>query len=219
MAATSASHGALHASATSRPARIGPNSLIQTREVVRLYHGLSTWEILGAEAGLPAELPETMVDERLFRRLVEALVDLLGTESANRVLTRSGERTADYVRRNRIPAPVRVLLRLLPRGMATRLLLRSISRHAWTFVGSGRMEHDPDTIVIHDCPTCRDVPAEHPMGGFYVGAFQGLLQSLADPRIRVTETRCIARGDPACVFELHPSSPTVARSGADNPPG
>lgn len=218
MAATSAIRAPL-AAAPRGPARIGPNSLIQTREVVRLLYGPTTWTTLRVAARLPAALPGEMVNERLFQRLVHELIREFGTGTANRILLRAGERTADYVRRNRIPTLARGLLGMLPARPATRLLLRAIDRHAWTFLGSATMEHGPGRIVIHDCVTCRDVTSEHPMGGFYVGAFQGLLETLADSRIRVTETSCAARGDPACVFELHPSGPTPPLSGAANPPG
>lgn len=219
MAATSALRRVAPAVAPVAPARIGPNALIQTREVVRLLYGPATWDTLRVAARLPRDLPGEMVNEALFQRLVHEIVREFGTVTTNRILLRSGERTADYVRRNRIPSLARGALRVLPRRPATRLLLRSIQRHGWTFLGSGRMEHDLHHIVIHDCVTCRDVASEHPMGGFYVGAFQGLIETLADPRIRVTETRCMARGDPDCRFELHSSSPTPPLSGASNPPG
>ena len=57
------------------------------------------------------------------------------------------------------------------------------------------------------------------MGGFYVGAFQGLLAALADPDVRVTETECIAQGAPSCVFLITTTSPTPPLSGAPSPPG
>lgn len=218
MATTSAMQRAPLVLATPAPARIGPNALIQTREVVRLLYGPATWDTLRVAARLPLQLPGEMVSERLFQRLVAGLVAELGTETANRVLLRAGERTADYVRENRIPPLARGLLRVLPRAAATRLLLRAIHRHGWTFLGSGRMEHDPRRIVIHDCLTCRNATAEHPMGGFYVGAFQGLLETLADSRIRVTESTCMAQGAPSCVFDIQTDGPTPPLSGAPPPP-
>jgi len=190
------------------PARIGPNALIQTRAAVTALYGPSAWERVRRASRLPSSLPGDMVDERYFRRLVEALIELLGMPAAHRILGAAGARTADYVRCNRIPAVARGALRLLPDRWSRPLLLRAIQRHAWTFVGSGRMEHRRDRIVIDGCLTCTGFTSEHPTGAFYQAAFESLLSQLSDPRLRVEETHCVARGDDRCVFRI--------RRGADH---
>ena len=53
-------------------------------------------------------------------------------------------RTGDYLLAHRIPKPVQALLKRLPAPLAARVLLAAITRHAWTFAGSGRFEaHRP----------------------------------------------------------------------------
>ncbi len=200
----------------SGPARIGPNALIQTRAAVTALHGPSSWERVRRASHLPTSLPGEMVDERHFRRLVEAMVELFGMPAAHRMLGAAGARTADYVRRNRIPSLARGVLRLLPDRWSRPLLLRAIQRHAWTFVGSGRMKHRRDRISIDGCLTCTGFTSEHPTGAFYQAAFESLLTHLVDPRLRVEETRCVARGDDACVFRIRrgddPPYPTTSQA-------
>lgn len=161
-------------------------------------------------AELPAVLPEGMIPEVLFVRLVRALRDTLPPERSEAVLRLSGAFTAAYVAKNRIPAPVRALLAVLPERLAVPLLLAAFRRNAWTFAGAGRFDVDagryPGVILLDGCPTCREdaareLPAGVLAGAYYEGAFEGLLR-LAARRVRVREVACRARAGAPCRFQI-----------------
>lgn len=198
--------------ATSSPsldaARIGPNSVIQTVTALRERYGQAQADAILRSAGhsdLLTALPTTMIDEREFLDLIRALRAQLGLDEAGAVLARAGERTADYLLANRIPAPARVLLRLLPARPALRLLLVAISGHAWTFAGSGRFSYTlgrAPVLALVDCVECRDTHADAPICRYYAATFTGLLRALVHPRVRVVETACGACGRDRCEFAI-----------------
>ncbi|MEM6533907.1 MAG: bacteriochlorophyll 4-vinyl reductase [Myxococcota bacterium] len=189
-----------HRCTADETARIGPNAVIQTLGALRVLEGATLAEALRTEADLPDPIPLQMIPERWFLDLVHHVRRVLPRDRAEAVLNRSGYGTADYVARNRIPSLVRLAFKILPRQIAVPLLLRAIRKHAWTFVGAGRMRLLPSAIELADCPTCRE-SGQPFSGGYYAAAFQRLLV-LADPRIRVRETECVARGHGACIFTL-----------------
>jgi divinyl protochlorophyllide a 8-vinyl-reductase len=195
-------------SATMSAARIGPNAIIQTIAALReAYAPEDLRALLAGEAeGYLSHLPHEMIPEVEFHDLVTLLTARLGAERAGAILHRSGERTADYVRANRIPAPIRTVLGLLPAPLSLRLLLPAISKHAWTFGGSGRFSFsvgrmawvsigkpsgDRDTSEIA-AVLCR----------YYCGAFTQMLRRLVSSRISLRETSCQAHGGPACVYQI-----------------
>lgn len=190
-------------------ARIGPNSIIQTVGALEEEHGPQEARALLRRMGysdLADRLPSSMIDEQEFISLIGAMRAEMGLEAAQRVLARSGERTADYVRQNRIPAPARLLLRLLPRRLALGVLLKAIVGHAWTFAGAGRFSYSLSRrgAVLHlgSCPECRGLASAEPICSYYTGCFQSLLRTLVDRRLAVRETACTASGAEACVFEV-----------------
>lgn len=187
--------------------RVGPNTLIQTLEAVRSRRGASWSVYLAARASLPDPLPQTMVDERLFGRVVGELVRELGLTESRSILATAGERTGAYVLHNRIPRLAKAGLRLLPRSLRLRTLMKAIEKHAWTFTGSGRFRHritsggaeftlDPSLV----CTVAG--PAPHPMGSYYAGAFRTLIRSLVNIRASVEETECTCCGGDTCRFRI-----------------
>ena len=74
---------------------------------------------------------------RLHGAFVQALPDL-----APDLLRKAGLGTAEYILANRIPAPAKRVIRILPNPWGARLLARSIAKHGWTFAGSGQFRHD-----------------------------------------------------------------------------
>lgn len=196
-----------HAVATTGIARIGPNAIIQTVAALgERYGGDQQRAILaGPSAAYLERPPSAMIAEQAFHELVELLVERLGSADAVPVLERSGQRTADYVRANRIPAAVQLLLRLLPPGLRLRLFLPAISQHAWTFAGSGVFKYATGRRpwLSIQSPTMHDRPAiAAPLCAYYHGAFEGLLQQLITPRLQLRETACQVRGDEACVYQI-----------------
>jgi divinyl protochlorophyllide a 8-vinyl-reductase len=198
-------------------ARIGPNSVLQTLRALGELEDQEVVRLVAARAHLPEALPNAMIPEAWFVQLVRALRETLPPERSEAVLRRSGTYTADYVRANRIPAPIRLVLQLLPRRLAVPLLLKAFDRHAWTFAGAGRYSvvgPFPGTIVLQGPPTSRPEAAALAEGvscAYYEAAFQGLLE-LAARDVQVTEVACQATGSPACHFLLSftPSGGRVA---------
>lgn len=190
------------------PARIGPNSIIQVAEALRAQFGeASTWAVFrgaGVERYLEA-MPEHMVDERDVIALHQFLPRVIGAERARSVAREAGVRTCNYLLANRIPRPAQFLLRLLPAHLASRILLRAIGGHAWTFAGSSRFHAEPGYPVrlsFTNCPLCRRLRAQEPICDYYAATFEHLYKTLVSRRATVVETACQATGAPACVFEI-----------------
>jgi divinyl protochlorophyllide a 8-vinyl-reductase len=193
---------------THAPGRIGPNAITRVAEVLPALLGAAGTHALFDAAGLGAYLsnpPEQMVDEAEVARLHRVLRQQLGPQVAGQVARSAGTRTADYLLARRIPQPVQWLLKRLPARLAARVLLQAISRHAWTFAGSGQFKAvpgQPCVLSIHDNPLCRGVSSALPACDFYSATFERLFQVLVHPAVQVVETHCEARGDPVCRFEL-----------------
>ncbi|GEO80517.1 putative photosynthetic complex assembly protein PuhE [Pararhodospirillum oryzae] len=189
-------------------ARIGPNAVIQVVRALRELGGPGDMERVFAAADLGRylqELPEHMIPETEVIALHRALRDQLTPELCQRVSRRAGETTAEYLLANRIPKPIAALLKRLPAGMAAKSLLTAISRHAWTFAGSGQFSWEtghPVQVRIVNSPLCRGVQADHPLCDYYAATFEGLFRVLVHRKSKVVETSCGAMGHPACVFEI-----------------
>ncbi len=192
-------------------ARIGPNAIIRVAEALNARTGDA--EAVFNDAGLAhylADPPEQMVDEHDVIALQQALRHRLGLAEARSVSFDAGLRTGDYLLAHRIPRPAQRVLRLLPPGPASRLLLKAVAQHAWTFSGSGVFSFRPQSVLqrrpvqvsIADCPICRGSHAEEPVCDFYTGAFERLFRTLVSRHTEVTEVQCQAQGAAACVFEM-----------------
>ncbi|NTU82004.1 MAG: bacteriochlorophyll 4-vinyl reductase [Chloroflexales bacterium] len=190
-------------------ARIGPNSIIQTVGAIEEERGPQETRSFLRRIGqgdFAEQLPTTMIDEIAFISLISAIRADIGVEAAGRILARSGERTADYLLANRIPAPAHAILPRLPRRLGLSLLLKAISGHAWTFAGTGRFSYKVDakgaTLSLANSPESRGMTADKPICRYYESCFQSLLRPLIDRRLVVRELRCAAQGAEACVFEV-----------------
>lgn len=188
--------------------RIGPNAIIRVAEALQHQLGRSLTTELFAAAGLAAYLdtpPTTMVDEAEARRLHGLLRSELGDRVAAAVSREAGVATANYLLAHRIPKPVQALLKWLPASLACRVLLAAITRHAWTFAGSGRFEAvagRPTQLTIRGNPLCQGQRSDHPVCDYYAATFERLFRVLVHRNTRVAEISCEARGDDACRFEL-----------------
>lgn len=186
--------------------RIGPNAITRVAEALTAARG-SADEVFAA-AGLSQYLvdpPETMVDERDVTALQQALRAELDAASAHRVGHDAGLRTGDYLLAHRIPKPAQRILKLLPPGPASRMLLKAVGKHAWTFSGSGHFSYTlgrPVQVRIQNCPLCRGSQADVPVCDFYRGTFERLFTTLVNRHTQVTETQCQAMGADACIFEM-----------------
>ncbi|MBZ4219374.1 MAG: bacteriochlorophyll 4-vinyl reductase [Chlorobium sp.] len=166
----------------STPSRIGPNSIIQTVAALESAYGKTKCEALLSKIGqgyLVGNLPKEMVEEAKFHSLVIALQKEIGETATSSILKESGERTARYLLKVRIPGIFQQLVKLLPPRLAFKLFLFAISKNAWTFAGSGEfsytMNRPPEITVRVTFPTNPVV------GNFYLGTFTALLQELVNP--------------------------------------
>ncbi len=188
--------------------RIGPNAITRVAQALRDEVGDPATRAIFARAALQERLdapPLDMVDELEVRRLHVALRGALDAPRAERIARQAGRLTGDYLLANRIPRPAQAVLARLPAALAERLLLRAVSRHAWTFAGSGRFAARagaPTVVEIADNPVCRGVAADAPACAYHAATFERLWRVLVDPSCRVVETACCASGAPACRFEL-----------------
>lgn len=170
-------------------AKIGPNALIQTARALRDYTDETTYHAVLKRCNLLELLhtePAHMVDERLFANLVRALATLTGADDARVILHRSGQLTANYLLQHRIPQPFQSLLAVLPRQLALHALLFAISKHAWTFTGSGAFAYHVGhtTTLTVDCT----IEPTEVTCAFYGGTFTKLLQTLIDHRLMINSS-------------------------------
>jgi divinyl protochlorophyllide a 8-vinyl-reductase len=170
----------------STPSRIGPNSIIQTVGVLESRYEKPATENLLKKIGqgyLINNLPSEMVEESKFHSLVTALQKELGDQATAGILKESGERTAKYLLKVRIPGPFQTIVKLLPAGIAFKLFLFAISKNAWTFAGSGEFSYgSKPSPFIKVKVTYPSLPV---VGNFYLGTFDALLKELVNPRTTI----------------------------------
>lgn len=182
--------------------RIGPNAVTQLAAALEAEGGRDLLGDLMAKAGLP-DLPgsDEMIDERIAQRLHGA-VRSGAPGLAPAILADAGRRTADYILAHRIPGAAKIVLRVMPEGVAARLLAAAIARHAWTFAGSGHFDVvSPARFELRGNPLIRGEQSEEPLCCWHEAVFNGLYGKLVSPRMRWRETTCAAQGAAACVFE------------------
>jgi divinyl protochlorophyllide a 8-vinyl-reductase len=185
-------------------ARIGPNAITRIAEALGPAEAQQVFLAAGLERRL-LEPPGTMVPEREVTALHRALRDMLGDPRADQVAREAGRLTALYLLDFRIPRLLQGLLRVLPSALSAQVLVAAISRHAWTFAGSGtfrRIAGRPLRLEIAQAPIALAGPADHPVCGYYAATFETLFRALVSPATSVEEIACVAMGAPACVFEL-----------------
>lgn len=188
--------------------RVGPNAVIRVGEALRWRHGEATAHAVFARAGLEAYLaqpPGAMVPEREVARLHAALFAELGEVEGRIICREAGRRTGQYLLAHRIPKPAQALMRLLPAPLAARLLLAAITRHAWTFAGSGHFQvlwGSPIRLVITGGELPAAVRSPEPACDFFTQTFETIFKVLVSPSAHVVERECQGSGDQACVFEL-----------------
>lgn len=184
------------------PTRIGPNAIIQVGSALRGRLGVDVARELFEAVSLGPLLhtpPTAMVDERDAARLFRELFQRLPNELATAVSRDAGRRTASYLLAYRIPAAVRLVLRLMPAYAAARLLLHAVAANAWTFAGSGTFQYragPPHRLEIADNPIAI------PGCVWHVAVFTGLFRALVSPESRVRHSRCCLDSGSVCCFDI-----------------
>ena len=182
---------------------IGPNAILQLAPVLERAGGgelrdhimaLGGVFELPSDAGLMPEGPAARVHQAMRAELPD-LAPGLAWEA--------GRRTGLYILANGIPRPAQLVLKTLPPPLAARMLKGAISRHAWTFAGSGRFQAvSPYVFEIADNPIVAGERSEHPLCHWQAAVFETLYRRLVDPHMRCAESTCCATGAAACRFEL-----------------
>lgn len=184
-------------------ARIGPNSILQTVDVVQAHHGAAAACTVLAASGYAAwcnDPPTAMVPEEAFHALAATLVAQYGDSRAAALLIQAGEQTASYLLAHRIPRPFQAVLRRLPPVPALAALLAAVRFNAWTFVGSGDYRYTvrhPAAIVL----TLRQatVPA---VVHFFGGTFALLLRELVDDQTALSSHALPYAGGLVCTYQV-----------------
>ncbi|WP_284179495.1 bacteriochlorophyll 4-vinyl reductase [Rhabdaerophilum sp. SD176] len=168
------------------PGRIGPNAVIQLRDVlaeaIGAARGRALFEAAG-QAGWWDEPPSAMVPEAAVRDVHAAVVRALPARQAASLLEEAGYRTGAYILAYRIPAFARWLLPRLPARLAARLLVRAIARHAWTFCGTGAFRYRLDGRL--DLAVMANPLAVAPGDPWHRAVFETLFRHLVSPSCRV----------------------------------
>jgi divinyl protochlorophyllide a 8-vinyl-reductase len=189
-------------------ARVGPNAITRMAQALREIEGDDACVEVFLAARLQRHLeapPTEMVDEMDVSNLHRAAFLHLGPKRAARVSAEAGRLTGDYLLANRIPAPAQKLLRILPRPLAARLLLAAVSRHAWTFVGSGTFSYSLSPVIrlkIEGAPICHQLRTEEKVCHYFAATFERLFQAIISKDARVEETECESAGAAACLFSV-----------------
>ena len=187
-------------------ARIGPNAILQTLAVLDQHEGRVTRDLVMELAGVAVPPPDAGMLPETDCRAVHVAVRIVLGNRAEDILRQSGLATAEYILRNRIPRPAQLLIRALPGYAGAWLLAAAISRHAWTFVGSGRFRiagHWPLVFEVTGNPLA-PTGGDHPACVWHVAVFERLFSRLVWPQVVVEETDCAAQGLASCRFVLHP---------------
>jgi divinyl protochlorophyllide a 8-vinyl-reductase len=181
--------------------------VLQTLAVLEREEGPVMAAKVLARGGIKAPPPDAgMLPETDCAALHRALRVTL-PDRADALMRQSGLATGDYLLRNRIPAFARALIRHLPARLGARLLTSAITRHAWTFAGSGHFAvtgHAPLTFTLHANPLIAGESANAPLCHWHVAVFERLFSALVWPGVQVVETSCAAQGDDACRFVVLP---------------
>ncbi len=188
-------------------ARIGPNAVLQHLPVLDALIGEKLRGALLYRADVvEPEADAGMLPEADVARLHHA-VRLFLPDRAALVQREAGLATGDYILANRIPRAAQKLIRALPAWAGARLLSGAITKHAWTFAGSGAfsvVSHKPLVFRIGHNPLAIG-PAENPICDWHAAVFERLFRALVWPRAEVLELECTATGAPACLFRITPA--------------
>lgn len=188
-------------------ARIGPNAILQHLPVLDAAIGERLRSALLYRAGV-AEPPADagMLPEDDVARLHHA-VRLFLPDRAQAIQAQAGRATGDYILAHRIPALAQRLIRSLPAWAGAWLLSKAITKHAWTFAGSGAfrvISHRPLLFEIVANPLAQG-PSEAPICHWHAAVFARLFGAMVWPDVQVVELECAATGAPRCLFRITPA--------------
>lgn len=185
--------------------RVGPNAILQLVEPVDQMLGQGVMAQLLDLCRVPLPDGSAMVPEEDVGRVHHTLWQVF-PDQAQALSERAGQATACYIRSHRIPIGARLALRVMPRALGEKMLVRAIEKHAWTFCGSGTLKavrrEGEVHFVIHENPLA-DTQARPPHPCYWHSAvFAELFSSLLGWRYHCEEVSCCGCGADLCRFVL-----------------
>jgi len=141
-----------------------------------------------------------MTDESIFHSLVTTLDAEIGAGKTASILEESGQRTAEYLLRVRIPGLFQKILKLLPAGPAFSLLFFAISKNAWTFAGSGEFTYTTGKNPVITVKVIH--PSRPSVGSFFLGTFTHLIHELVNTQATITPTIQPAASSLICTYRV-----------------
>jgi divinyl protochlorophyllide a 8-vinyl-reductase len=187
--------------------RIGPNAILQTIAILDHCEGRLTRDLVLETAGVAVPSADSGMLPEGDCAAVHRAVRFCLPDRADGLLRLAGLATGDYILRHRIPAPARAVIRALPGFLGARLLVAAISRHSWTFAGTGSFRvagWRPLTFEIVNNPLIRGEHAVAPMCHWHAAVFERLFSRLVWRSAVVIEVTCAATGAPSCRFTVSP---------------
>lgn len=194
--------------------RIGPNAILQTIGILDRYEGRVTRDLVMETAGVAVPPDDSgMLPEGDCAAVHRAVRHCL-PDRAEGLLRLAGLATGDYILRHRIPGPAKAIIRALPGFLGARILVAAISRHSWTFAGTGQFRvlgWHPLTFELAENPLIRGGASHDPLCHWHAAVFERLLSRLVWPSAIVLETECSATGASACRFVVYPRGARTVR--------
>lgn len=187
--------------------RIGPNAILQLIPVLDAAGGPGFREGVMLASGVAVPPPDAGMLPEGDCAAVHRAVRMAAPDRAGALLRAAGLATGDYILAHRIPRAAQRLIRALPAPLGARILLAAITRHAWTFAGTGGFAVEgwhPLTLRVTGNPLIRGEVAFSPICHWHAAVFERLLARLVWPHVTVHEVECAATGAPACRFLVDP---------------
>ncbi|GFE48405.1 bacteriochlorophyll synthase 23 kDa chain [Roseobacter cerasinus] len=190
--------------ASSSSGLIGPNAVLQTIPVLDGLLGRERRDDVLSRVELSAVPDGTQMIPETLAAGLHRHIRLIAPAQAARVSTLAGTATANYILAYRIPKPAQILLRCLPATLSAKCLSHAITRHAWTFVGSGQFAAlDPWTFDIHNNPLIRAETSSACLCHWHAAVFARLYQALVSTECSCREIMCGAQPPGGvCRFEI-----------------
>jgi divinyl protochlorophyllide a 8-vinyl-reductase len=188
-------------------ARIGPNAITQLVNVLDQVEGRRQRDAVMALAAVSVPDPAKGMIPEAEAAAVHLALRRIAPDRAEALLRLAGLATGRYILKHRIPRLAQALIRTLPSALGARVLTAAISRHSWTFAGSGRflvISRYPLTFEVVANPLVAHERATHPICHWHAAVFEELFSALVWPDCSVRELACCAMGDPACRFQILP---------------
>jgi divinyl protochlorophyllide a 8-vinyl-reductase len=188
-------------------ARIGPNAITQLVAILDQTEGRNLRDAVMSLAAVTVPDPAEGMIPEAEAAAVHLALRRIAPDRAEALLRLAGLATGRYILRYRIPPVAQTLIRALPAALGARVLTAAISRHAWTFAGSGHFRvtgWKPLTFEVASNPLVAHERAAHPICHWHAAVFEQLFSELVWPDCNVREVACCAMGHPACRFQILP---------------